>query len=190
VNLGLQFKEFYGNITDGNSKIKMTVENTPNLDIRFILGHLLSGELVVDRYNSHSHHESDLLERALSKVDSRDRGFVAKDVDMGEQVGVSTCVETRDKDEIIYAYRPKRNGPTRFVMDREPMPSDSIVVILKRDEDPRKMVLISSWVGHLNEPEPWDPHATENSQTFWNSHALIWGSETIDSSKPIIKEQS
>lgn len=153
-----------------------------------VLGRLMSGEIVVDRPNSHAHIGEMALETALGYVNSFGRDFLVEEVYMGEPVGFSVCVETDESDEIVYAYRPNRSGPTRFVMNREPVQTEEVTIILKRTEDIGRMVLISAWAGGKAEPEPWDRNATEASQDFWKNHALIWGSESVDGNKLIYPE--
>jgi len=173
-----------------SDKTKMTEAtfNAPNLDTRPILGRLMSGEEVVDRFDSHSHTDPGILERALSMIDSRGERFIKREVFMGEPTGYSECVETADGDEIVYAYRAGRYGPTRFVKNRQPEPTETVSVILLRDDnDDKKMVLITSWAGEMAEPEPWDRNATPESTNFWSNHALVWGSQEIDGNKPIIR---
>lgn len=165
----------------------MEVRANLETDRQPVLGRLASGEVVVDRHQSHLHADETLLAGALSRIDSRGRDFLAEQVDLGEQVGFTSCVATTEADEVVYAFRPHRAGPTRFVLNRQPEPTESVSVILKRDEEPNKMVLISAWAGGLSEPEPWDMHATPASAKFWKSHALVWGSEPIDGSKPITR---
>lgn len=157
-----------------------TAFNSPNYDVRPVLGRLMSGEEVIDRPNSHLHVEHELLERALGMINSFGRDFMVEEVFMGEQVGYSHCVETTEEDRIVYAFRPNRSGPTRFVRDRDVEPTESVTVILKRTEDPATMVLISAWAGNPAPPEPWDRNATDNSQEFWSNHALVWGTQEID----------
>ena len=147
-----------------------------------ILGRLASGEEVVDRYRSHLHQPVlALLPEALSRVESGRRGFLLAEVNFGRRViGVSTCVATRAGDQVVYAQRPKRLGLTRFVKNREAEPCSSVVVILKAaDEFPAAYVLVTAFIGRKPEPEPWDRHATANSRAFWDTHALVWGSEPV-----------
>jgi hypothetical protein len=122
-------------------------------------------------------------------IDSRGERFVKREVYMGEQVGYSDCVKTNANDQIVYASRPGRPGPTRFVMGREPEPTDTVSAVLLRDDsDDQTMILISAWTGNLAEPEPWDRNATPASANFWANHALVWGSQEIDGTKPVTKE--
>lgn len=164
------------------------LSNKPNIDPRPILGKLMSGEIVVPRSDVQVDLEPALLEKALSYINGRGRNFIEDEVYMGEHIGFSACVETNDEDEIIYAYRPDKPGPTRFVMNREAVPTENVTIILKYLERERTMMLMAAYAGDKAEPEIWDKHASENSQDFWGSHALIWGSVPIDGSKPITGE--
>lgn len=140
---------------------------------------LKSGEVVVDRFNSHLHAGvAALLPAALDLIDSAGREFLVEEVDFGRPIGETTCVATAAGDQIVYAKRPRRFGLTRFVKNRRPESCDSIVVILKAG-DGGEYVLITAFVGHRPEPEPWDRNATTNSRAFWTSHALVWGSEPV-----------
>ena len=144
------------------------------------LGRLASGQVVVDRPRSHLHPEViGLLPEALSRISLDGDEFTKIRVDFGRVIGVRTCVETTDADQILYAQRPKRWGLTRFVLNREPEPCSSVVVILKWVEDKGCYLLITAFIGELSEPEPWDRNATPESTRFWSSHALIWGSEPV-----------
>lgn len=141
---------------------------------------LASGEAVIDRFRSHVHDGiAQLLPVALSRVQSNGRKFLIEEVDFGQPIGETICVPTGPGDEIVYAIRPKRFGHSRFVKNRKPEPCSKVVVILKRDDFEDYCVLITAFVGHRPEPEPWDRNANGASHAFWNSHALIWGCEEV-----------
>lgn len=145
-----------------------------------MLGILASGEAVVDRHHSHLHGDVlSLLPEALAEVNSLGRKFLIHEHDFGRVVGETVCVPTGPGDEIVYAKRPKRFGHSRFVKNRNPEPCNAVTVILKRDDLEDYYVLITAFVGHRPEPEPWDRNANGNSHAFWNSHALVWGCEDI-----------
>jgi len=146
-----------------------------------MLGSLRSGEPVVDRYNSHLHPSvAAVLPAALARVDSNGRSFLIEEVDSGRPIGETTCLPTGPGDEIVYARRPKRSGLTRFVKGRVPEPCSSVVIILKTaDGELGAYVLLTAFIGHKPEPEPWDRNATANSRSFWRTHALVWGSEPV-----------
>lgn len=141
---------------------------------------LRSGETVVDRHRSHIHPGvASLLPEALSRINSAGKDFLVEEIDFGRSIGETVCVPTSDADEIVWAQRPGRFGLTRFVKNREPEACNAVTVILKRDDVEDSYVLITGFVGHRPEPEPWDWNATPQSVAFWSSHALIWGSEPV-----------
>ncbi len=140
---------------------------------------LKSGERVVDRHRSHLHEDVErLLPEALGRIESAGRQFFVDEVDFGHLIGETTCVVTTSSDVIVYAKRSGRKGLSRFVKNRKPEPCPSLVVILmKATDEPGLYVLITAFIGRKPEPEPWDRSATAASVTFWNTHALVWGSE-------------
>ncbi len=146
------------------------------------IGTLKGGEPVFDRYNSHLHASvAAILPAALAQIDVGGRAFLVEEVDFGRQIGETVCVATGPGDQIVYAQRPKRFGLTRFVKNRQPEPCSTVVVILKIADGAEAAmgayVLVTAFIGHKAEPEPWDWNATPNSVAFWSSHALVWGSE-------------
>lgn len=152
------------------------------------VGQLRSGEIVINRYNSHLHDEEGeilkFLSEALSKISAQGRQFITEEIDFGRIIGETICVGTGSGDEIIYAQRPKRFGLTRFVKNREPEPCSSLVVILKKAEENNIYVLITAFVGKSPQPEPWDKNLKTReekmvSKEYWSSHALIWEREPI-----------
>jgi hypothetical protein len=145
----------------------------------WILG---SGELVVDRPDgSHIH---DLLETYLPevfrKVNASGRSRFGEEVNLGRVVGSTTCVTTSAEDVIRYARRVNRLGHTRFVLNREAERCSTVFVAFEKVEDEPKYVLLTAYVGHRSEVEPWDTTATDTSRHFWDRHALLWGTEPID----------
>ena len=137
-----------------------------------------NGETVVDRHNSHLHDGvSAVLPEALLRIDPMGKDFLVEEVTFSGVIGETTCVATGAGDQVVFAQRLKRFGLTRFVKGKSPEPCKSIVVILKKVEN--GYVLITAFIGHKAEPEPWDRNATPASKEFWSTHALVWGSEEI-----------
>ncbi len=146
-----------------------------------VLGALGSGQVVIDRSQSHMHESvRALLPETFSRINLSNEQFTLQQVDFDEVVGETVCVTTSGKDEVVFAQRPRRAGLTRFVKNRAPESCSSVCVILKRAEDrPSTYVLVTAFIGVCPEPEPWDWNANEKSLEFWKTHALIWGSEEI-----------
>ena len=145
-----------------------------------IVGITKDGWTVFDRYNSHLHPGVQrILPTALGRINSMGRQFLVEEVVFDHVIGETVCVPTGSGDQIVYAKRPKRYGLTRFVVGKPAQPCQTVVAILKRREENDGYVLITAFIGSKPEPEPWDRNATEKSVKFWNSHALVWGSEPI-----------
>lgn len=154
---------------------------------------LKSGEVVIDRYNSHLKDGiAHILPDALARIESNGRTFFVEEVDFGQPIGETICVATGPSDEIVYAKRPKRFGYTRFVKNRQPEPCSSVVIILKTADgqaDAEKYVLVTAFIGRKPEPEPWDTknfaqqenpaEAERKAREFWSSHALIYDNDQI-----------
>src|SRR5665213_221559 len=118
-----------------------------------ILGTLASHEVVIDRSVSHNHLVEDLpaieaarvLENALWQIDAQGRDYLVEVVECGEATLRCHCVATTATDRIVYAHRHDRAGPTRFVLDREPEPTNHVIVALLRDKDKEgTMILLSA----------------------------------------------
>ncbi len=150
---------------------------------RKIIGFLKGGALVVDRFNSHITDRSTekLVSEALQHIDPAGRDYVVAEVDLERRIGETVCVVTNENDEIVYARRPNRAGPTRFVKNRERAPSSFITAVLRKDETAVKeqYILLTGYIGPNAGPEPWDPQATEASRSFWSTHALVWESVPV-----------
>jgi len=139
-----------------------------------------SGESVVDRHNSHMHGDlENLVREALQHTSSTGRKFIIEEVDFGRIIGETVCVTTGTGDQILFAQRPGRFGLSRFVVNRKPESCSKMVVILKKAEEDNCYVLITAFIGHKPEPEPWDRNATVRSREFWSSRALVWGAEPV-----------
>ena len=152
-------------------------------------GELADGSIVVDRIPSHVKKAdvgSVLL--ALRKVNPDGREFIEQEISFQNEVGVTLCVETTGRDQIVFAQRRGRKGLTRFVKDRAPEPTNSVFVVLKKDSEHR-YVLITGFVGAKPEPEPWDEKAFAHSKKpqeaksrsieFWKRHALVYSPDLI-----------
>lgn len=159
------------------------------------------GEEVRDRADSHvATHESvhGLLPEALKKIYANGRRFIIEEVEMGRIVGESICVPTSSGDQIMYEQRPNRSGLTRFVLNRKPEPSSTVVVILEKIEGDNFFTLLTSYVGRIAPPETWDEvsfaktpdpdRARIEAKIFWENHALVWGYEK-KSSSPKVEEE-
>lgn len=147
------------------------------------VGRLASGELVIDRKDSHAATHPAvhaILAELISRVDSNQRVRFCESVDFGRIVGETICVETHDGDDIVYARRPPRKGLTRFVKNQQPEPTQWATACFARLSG-GAYLLLTAFVGPRAPAEPWDKFASEESLAFWNTHALVWGVEETES---------
>jgi len=103
---------------------------------------------------------------------------VSLEYDTDHIVGNMDLVETDSKDEIVYAIRKNRDIYTRFVKNREPVPTSYITVILRKNNE-GNYILWSAWIGRLVPTSPGNPDSTPVSKPFWDKHALVFGRQPI-----------
>lgn len=125
----------------------------------------------------------DLLPECFERLGDAREHIICKSIDMDRIVGKSDCVATSDADEIVYAQRYRRRGLTRFVKNRESVPSSHVTVIMKKIK-PDRYVVLTAFVGQLAQREPWDRTIKNSieqvaSLLFWKNHALVWGSQEV-----------
>lgn len=141
------------------------------------IGKTGDGAVVVNRHNSHLHQDiTSIINDALSMVHTNGSSFVEAEVDFGRVIGFSSCVSTEPTDCIVYAQRLNRKGHTRFVLDKDKVPTTKAMVVLKMTK-PNEYVLITAFIGSKAEVEPWDVRATPAAMKFWQHKALVWGEE-------------
>lgn len=136
------------------------------------------GYLIVNRLNNHLHSGIDeILQEITGQIECNGRSFIQEEIKFDREVGKCILVEVDESDEIVYAIRKGRSGHTKFVIGREPELCKSVAIILKKIES--GYIIVTSFIGRLSVPEPWDEKATAKSLEFWKSHALIYGHEEI-----------
>lgn len=150
-------------------------------EIGSYLGQLKSGQAVFDRANSHRHEgvTVQLLSAAFDKISLDQPGRHSIEINFGRDIGVTTCVPTTKDDEIVFAQRPGRKGLTRFVKNRQSIPTSILTVVLQKADEGDFYILVTVFIGFAIGAEPWDTFAKEKSKANWQTHALLWGSEEI-----------
>ncbi len=163
-------------------------------DERSILGVTLDGAVVRDRTdNSHFHPEGgftvEKLDRALSRVDTKGRNGIMKEVvTFDEIIGESTCVEIDESDDVVMVFRKNRAGMTPMVKNRDSEPCSSVTLVIAKDRDMpdgKNYVLITGYIGGGAPREPWDRNIRSEeekreSEIFWAKHALLYDENLID----------
>ena len=97
---------------------------------------------------------------------------------MGRGIGNSDVVTTSDNDNIYYAQPIKKVVYSRFAKNRIPNPSQTLTIVLQKDDDGNYEVS-DTWIGNSRPPFPGDENETDDSKTFWETHALIHDAQII-----------
>jgi hypothetical protein len=100
------------------------------------------------------------------------------DRDMGRSIGYSSLVETTEKDTILYAQLSRGSAFTRFVKNGEPLSTQYLSIVLRRDED-GEYELHDTWLGRLTPPLPGSDNEASASKTYWATHALVFGNHSV-----------
>lgn len=102
---------------------------------------------------------------------------VALEVDLGRVVGTTSMVEITEQDEIVYAKRLDRDKYSKFVKNRELVPTSKVVVILFQEE--HAYLVWSAWCGELLPQESDGKGGMRTSREFKNSHALVYDPKIV-----------
>ncbi|OGL94689.1 hypothetical protein A2348_03090 [Candidatus Uhrbacteria bacterium RIFOXYB12_FULL_58_10] len=149
------------------------------------VGILATGQQVFDRSPSHVHVgvTLDLLGEALRQISAEPgEEKVKRTIDFDRVIGTSNCVPTIEGDEIVFAQRVNRGGLTRFVMNRNPVPSRFLTVSMRLRSDGH-YELGTAYIGGPGAVEPWaarlsgDASRMREAVAFWSRHALCWRHE-------------
>lgn len=161
------------------------IETTDNY-----LGTTKDGYEIYDRKDSHIQNKSgvtkELLSIAFKRMYANGANFKKKEIHFSGPIGFNQCLETTEADEIIMVYRKGRQGMTPMVKGRTPNLSNTLTVIIKRDEKiPNRYNLITCYIGESSLREPWDKsirtqEELKASETYWKTHALVYDQNAID----------
>lgn len=111
--------------------------------------------------------------------------FSVLQVKHDRNVGFTQCVKTAPFDDIVYAQRVGRTTKTRFVMKREPVPCDTVTLLVApRSSAQCDFILVTGYVGYPAEREVDDPSLKtpddiRRAIDFWKKHALCWGTQEV-----------
>lgn len=124
----------------------------------------------------------DLVIEVLPTISVMDENQIVVERDLGRIVGTTNLIETTDNDDIIYAKRIGRDAYSRFAKNRKPIPSSSIVVVLRKGDS--GYYLWTAMCAKLLPKEAW----TVDSQ-FDKTHAMAFDEtlvqlDTVTKSRP------
>lgn len=138
------------------------------------------GQNVTVFENGHvSQHRSVLphLHNAISKIAAGTSEFIAEEIEFPYIVGFSECVPTTESDDVFFATRVGRQVPTRFVRNRQPIPTKIVTVVMKFVGP--DWVLVTAYIGPRAPREVGDPTLVSDDEKaeaaeFWSRNALIY----------------
>lgn len=126
-----------------------------------------------------------LVKGALQEIEPTEN-YHEFELDMGHVIGTSDLVETSEDDEIVYAKRRNRDTYTRFVRNKDPIPTQFLTLCLEKMNDDAYN-LYSTWAGPNCPSSPDSIVATPESKPFWEKHALVWGTQEVISGTETIE---
>ncbi|HUD81109.1 MAG TPA: hypothetical protein VMR08_00570 [Patescibacteria group bacterium] len=100
--------------------------------------------------------------------------------DMGRVIGNTDIVATGEKDVIFYAQPYKKTVFSRYVKNHSQLPSKTLTILLVQDEN-GDYELTDTWIGPCSPPFPGDKKETSRSKSYWETHALVLDTQTIQS---------
>lgn len=118
-----------------------------------------------------------LIKEALEPT-SLTAAVIRIEQNMGRDIGYDFVAETKESDPIFYAQLVRQETYTRFVKNTKPLSTQYLTMILKRDES-GQYELDDTWVGRLSPPLPGSYNETQESKSYWNSHAYIFDKQPL-----------
>ncbi len=100
-------------------------------------------------------------------------------IDFGQTIGKTSCVKIDENDHIIYEKRDGRKWPSKFVLNKEPIDSSSVCLVIKRTKYDNVYRLITAYIGTASEREEFDLNVTDPDEKqriidFWSTRALVY----------------
>lgn len=138
---------------------------------------------------AHSDVKMNDIEEAISKI-VYDGSFYMDAIDLGRVIGLTSCVEVDENDDVIYFYRKNRFGRTPFVKNKEKKETSKIVIGITNDRNTGDPILLTAFYGERAPMEPWDARRKKlpedkiaECEKFWLTHALVYDDSSIDFSR-------
>lgn len=138
----------------------------------------VDGFLVIDHANSHVHASvKPNLTKIIERISCSNRGYIYEKVRFPNIIGLSACVPISWQDEIVYAVRLGRERYSKFVKNRDLLPTPYASIFLKQKQ--QIYIIRSCYYGEYVADSDLYKFNDER-ESFWNDHALVFGSEPID----------
>ena len=181
--LPFRFSSVRDEITTNNLvgfSIEMSQSTNNRREAAFIQRAFVSKDkrLILDRRDSHLHKGvAPYLKKACAQIMCDKKKTVKTQVNFSKVIGETICVPTNEEDEIVYIVRQGRYGHSRFVLNKEPVPTKSLTIVLRKTRHYYK--ILTAYLGTKSEAEPWESRANAKSISFWRKHAFVYGVEPV-----------
>jgi hypothetical protein len=130
------------------------------------------------RYLSRRPYVINLIKEVLDPMSLKNKPELAIEKDMGRVIGHTDIVDTTEKDTVFYAKPNKTKVYSRYVKNRVPPASNTLSIVIIQDEDGDYEVR-DTWIGPFSPPFPGDENESSKSKEYWETHALVQDSDTI-----------
>ncbi len=118
-----------------------------------------------------------LLAEVVAEVDLAGE-VVHIEKDMGRQIGYADVVDTSAGDSVFYAMQLRTKTHTRFVKNKPAEPTNFLTIRAERDDEGNYEVTVLYLGGNIP-PLPNDPEASAESQSYWQTHAVVYNGQPI-----------
>lgn len=129
------------------------------------------------RYLSRRPHIFALIKELTATTNLRGKRVVIEK-NMGRDIGTSDVVLTGEADVIYYAQPLKSTLYSRFAKNRDPQTTSMLTAVFERDGEGNYEVT-DTWIGEDRPPLPGDIQETAKSKEFWQTHAYVHDSQTV-----------
>ena len=178
-----RFSSVRDEISKGNLvgfSIEISIATRSRREAAFIQRAYMSKDkrLILDRRDSHLHQGvAPYLKKTCAAVVCEKKKLIKTQVNFNKIIGTTICVPTNEDDEIVYIVRQGRYGHSRFALNRAPIPTKSLTIVLKKTRNYYK--ILTAYLGTKSEAEPWESRANAKSISFWRKHAFVYGVEPV-----------
>lgn len=110
-----------------------------------------------------------------------DKPVVSLEYDMKRTIGYDFVIETAATDTVFYVRLVRDKTYTRFIKNGKPSPARHLSLVLRRDDMGTMYNLHSIRIGRLVQPRPGSAEETPRSKTYWQTHAVVFDNQPMQS---------
>ena len=96
-------------------------------------------------------------------------------------IGYDFVVKTAATDLTFYVQLVRDNAFTHFTKSGKPSPTRRLSLILLRAQSGASYIIHDVWIGRLTPPLPGTSQETAQSKAYWETHAVIFENQAVQS---------